>query len=658
MRTLFCIGGNGSLIKLSGSSSAVERRLPKPDVAGSIPVSRSNVLLDLISPRGSYKAQTFAVVFGTFIAMLPSQLPLKALAYENAHSNRHLSCIMAQATSRTNLVKPLLAPIVLVCLSLFIGCGAGSLGPGVGAPGGGGSSGSLVSIAVTPADADLLLCAVQQYTATGTYSDNSTKDITATVTWSSSDTTVASIDGGGLATALARGSTTISATSGSVTGSTTLTVQPTVLTSITVRPVNKKIAQLTSQQFQAIGTYTDGSTHNLTQQVSWSSSNTAVATITIGGRAHTLTPGTTTITATLGSISGSTPLRVSNATIVSVTVTPTGRTIAPGTRLPFTAAGRFSDNTNQNITLDSTWASDNTAVATVSAGGAASAVSPGTANISATFNGVSGSAPLNVSTATLVSISVTPGSAILAPTTSINCVATGTYSDGTIQLITNVVTWTSSAPNVASVAGGNVTAQAPGNATITARLGGLSANCDIFVDGSRLTSIKISPKTASVVPQGVVAFTATGTFADGNTQNLTAAASWTSSPASVATVSNVPATVGQATGINPGTAKITALFGGQAGTATLTVAGPAQTLLQVSPSATNLERDGLTQFTALAEFSDGTTRDVTSSVTWTSSNENVGVITPTGFATSTRSGMTTVTATMNDLSGTSVLTVK
>lgn len=554
-------------------------------------------------------------------------------------------------------MKPLLAPILLVCVSLFIGCGAGSLGPGLGRPGGGGPSGSLVSISVTPADADLLLGAVQQYTAIGTYSDNSTKDLTATVTWSSSDTNVASIDGGGLATALALGSVTISATSGSVTGSTTLNVQPTVLVSITVRPVNKKIAQLTSQQFQAIGTYTDGSTHNLTAQVSWSSSNTAVATITIGGRAKTLTPGTTTITATLGSITGSTPLRVSNATIVSITVTPAGRTIAPGTRLRFTASGRFSDNTNQNITFDSTWASDNLAVATVSTGGAATAISPGTANISATFSGVSGSAPLNVSTATLISISVTPGSAVLAPTTSVNCVATGTYSDGTVQVITNIVRWTSSAPNVASVsADGNVIAQSPGNSTITAQLQGLTATCNISVDGSRLTSIRISPKTASTPQQGVIAFTATGTFADGNTQNLTAWASWTSSPASVATVSNVPATIGQATGLNPGTAKITALFGGQAGTATLTVTA-APTSLRVSPSATNLEHDGLTRFTALAEFSDGTTRDVTSSVIWTSSNESVAVVTPMGVATKSGPGMTTVTATMNDLSGTAVLTV-
>ena len=555
-------------------------------------------------------------------------------------------------------MKPHRAPIVLLCLSLLSGCGAGSLGPGVGGPGVGGPSRSLVSIAITPANAALLLGTLQQFTATGTYSDHSSQDITDSVTWSSSDRSVASIAAGGLGTALTLGSATISATSGSVTGSTTVNVPSAVLSSITVRPVNKKIAPFTSQQFQAIGTYTDGSTHNVTGQVSWTSSNTAVATIGGSGRAKALTPGSTTITATLGSISGSSTLDVSNATIVSISVTPSGRTIAPGTRLSFAATGVFSDHTTQVITRDCTWASDNHAVATVGAGGTATAIGPGTANISATFNGVSGMAPLNVSSATLSSISVTPASAVLAPTTSANCVATGTFSDGSSQVITNIVTWTSSAPNVASVnGGGRVTAQSPGNATMTAQLGSLSANCAIVVDGSPLTSIQVSPQTASTPLQTELPFVASGTFADGNTQDLTTAVLWTSSPASVATISNLPATMGEATGLEPGTASITALFGGQLGTATLTVTSATATSLQVSPAATNLEHGGFTRFTALAEFSDGTTRDVTSSVTWTSSNASVAVVTPTGVATGTRSGMTTVTATMNDLSGTAVLMV-
>jgi len=550
-------------------------------------------------------------------------------------------------------MKPHRASAVFVCLTLFTACGAGTLGPGVSHP-----SRSLVSIAITPANADLLLASFQQFTATGIYSDNTSQDLTDSVTWSSSDTNVASIDTVGMATALALGSATISATFGSVTGTTTVNVQSAVLTSITVRPVNKKIAPLTSQQFQAIGTYSDGSTHNVTGQASWSSSNTAVASISGGGRVKALTPGSTTITAKIGSISGSTTLNVSNATIVSVTVTPTGRTIAPGTKLTFTATGRFSDNTTQVVTRDSTWASDNPAVATVGAAGTATAIGPGTANISATFAGVSGSSLLTVSSATLTSISVTPASAVLAPTTFVNCVATGTFSDGSTQVISNVVNWTSSAANVASVnGGGRVTGITAGNATITAQLGGLSANCAIVVDGSPLTSIQISPASASIPQQTSIAFVATGTFADGKTQDLTTSVLWTSSPATVATISNVPATMGQATGLAPGTATITALFGGQIGTASLTVTSAAATSLWVSPADTSLEQGGFTKFTALAQFSDGTTRDVTSFVTWTSSNASVAVVTPTGIATSAHSGSTTVTATMNDLNGTAVLTV-
>jgi trimeric autotransporter adhesin len=580
-----------------------------------------------------------------------------------------LTCIMRRSLEMARLLPRLLqmgqairlpvkqyrALIVLVCLSVFVGCGAGTLGPGVGAPS---PARSLVSIAIAPANAALLLGTLQQFTATGTYSDHSSQDLTDSVTWSSSDISVASIAGGGLATALTLGSVTVSATSGSVTGSTTVDVQAAVLSSITVRPVKRKIAQLTTAMFQAIGAYTDGSTHNVTTQVSWTSSNTAVATIGGNGRAKALTPGSTTLTATLGSISGSGTLDVSDATIVSVSVTPPGRTIAQDTRLTFVATGTFSDHTTQVITVDCSWASDNPVVATVGAAGTATAISPGTANISASFTGVSGTAPLNVSSATLSSISVTPASAVLAPTTSANLVATGTYSDGSSQVITNFVTWTSSAADVASVSNvGEVTAQSAGNVTIIAQLGSLSANCAVVVDGSPLTSIRVSPQTASIPQQTEIPFAATGIFADGNTQDLTTSVLWTSSPASVATISNLPATMGQAIGEEPGTATITALFGGQIGMATLTITSAMATSLRVSAAATSLEHGGSTQFTALAEFSDGTTKDVTSSVTWTSSDASVAIVTPTGVATSTHSGMTIVTAATNDLSGTAVLAV-
>jgi len=148
--------------------------------------------------------------------------------------------------------------------------------------------------------------------------------------------------------------------------------------------------------------------------------------------------------------------------------------------------------------------------------------------------------------------------------------------------MTDLVTWTSSAPQVASVSrGGRVTAQSGGNATITAQLGALQGNATIEVDASQLTSIQITPPIATIPQQTGVAFVAVGTFADGNTQNLTTAVLWTASPASVATISDLPGTMGRATGLEPGTATITALFDGQVGTATLTVTGATQTAEQL-----------------------------------------------------------------------------
>src|ERR1700733_2587648 len=275
----------------------------------------------------------------------------------------------------------------------------------------------LVSIAITPANSQVFLGTLNQFTATGTFSDQSTKDITGSVTWSSSNQNVASINGAGLVTALALGSLTISATSNSITGSTSVTVQSSTLTSITIVPANGSIAFSTTEQFHALGNYSDGSVQNLTRQVTWASSNTAVVQIVSGGMSRGLTPGTTTISATLGTVTGSTPFTVTNATIVSITVSPASQTIAVGTTLDFSALGRFSDGTFQDITSDATWSSANTAVATVDINPMATAVSPGTANIIATFNGVTGSAPLTVSTATITSIAVTPSTAEMAPNT-------------------------------------------------------------------------------------------------------------------------------------------------------------------------------------------------------------------------------------------------
>ena len=86
---------------------------------------------------------------------------------------------------------------------------------------------TLVSIAVAPVSASVLVEETQAFTATGTYSDDTTADVTADAAWASSDTAVATVDGA-IATAVAVGTTTITATLGSIDGSASLEVTESV----------------------------------------------------------------------------------------------------------------------------------------------------------------------------------------------------------------------------------------------------------------------------------------------------------------------------------------------------------------------------------------------------------------------------------------------
>jgi trimeric autotransporter adhesin len=153
-----------------------------------------------------------------------------------------------------------------------------------------------------------------QFTATGNYSDSTTQDLTALVTWTSSDSTTVSINSTGLATGRQFGTVTIGAALASVSSLTTLTVNKNPLVSIVVTPVNPSINVGQTQQFTATGTYSDGSMQDLTKTAHWSSSSSGVATINNGvsggGLATGQGTGSATITATFQGVSGSTTLMV------------------------------------------------------------------------------------------------------------------------------------------------------------------------------------------------------------------------------------------------------------------------------------------------------------------------------------------------------------
>jgi hypothetical protein len=263
---------------------------------------------------------------------------------------------------------------------------------------------ALTSIAVSPVNSSISLGTTQQFTATGTYTDGSTQNITTVVNWSSSAASVATVSNSagtnGLASSLGAGQTTITATQGSVNNSTTLTVGAAALSTITLSPLNSTITLGGTQQFIAIGTYTDGSTQNITTAVSWSSSAATVATISnsVGtyGLATSAGTGQTTITATLGLVTNATALTVGGAVLSTITLSPVNSTINTGATQQMTAIGTYTDGSTQNLSNSAAWSTTNPNTISVNTTGLAVGTAAGTATIIATLNGITGSTTLTV----------------------------------------------------------------------------------------------------------------------------------------------------------------------------------------------------------------------------------------------------------------------
>jgi len=548
---------------------------------------------------------------------------------------------------------------------------------------------ALVSITISPANPSLPVGTTTTLTAQGTYSDGSSVDITNTVTWSSDTTTVATIGNAagaqGVVTALTIGTTSVHATLGKVSASTTVTVTAAKLVSITVTPANPTLPAGTNQALTATAKYSDATTTDVTTSAVWTSSAVAVATVSNAtgsqGEVSAVAQGTSTVKATLNGVSGSTTVTVSAPTLKQVVVSPIAGSVRAGQTLRYTATAIYSNNTQRALNQGVTWASSDTAIATLAAGGGgpagggevATGVAVGTTTISATFQGVVGSTTLTVTSATVTAISVTP----LNPTLTVNAtqafVATAIYSDNTTQNVTAQATWVSSDPAVAQVttagrggpggggARGTVTAVAPGTSIISATLNGLSGSSTVTVSAATLVSISLTPSEPSVALGTQLNFTATGIYSDNSSQPLTGRATWISSTPSVASISTANGSRGQALALTSGTTTISASYQGITGSTLLTVSSATLKTIQITPFSPTLPIGFATNLAATGIYSDNTSRDLTPLVSWSSSGANIASVSDAagsrGLLTPITAGSATITASYQGVSGTDAITV-
>ena len=339
----------------------------------------------------------------------------------------------------------------------------------------------VASVTVSPASATVGAGQAVQLTATP--KDANGNPLSGlTVTWSSSNTSVAIADVNGNVTGLAPGSATITATSEGQSGTAAITVTNVPVNSVTVTPASASIQQ--GQTIQLTATPKDANGNALTGRgVTWSSSNTAVASVNSGGFVTTGAAGSATITAASEGKSGTSAITVTSVPVATVSVSPASATVLAGQTVQLTATPK-DVNGNPLTGRTITWSSSNTSVATVSSSGLVSGVVAGSATITATSEGQSGTAAITVTSVPVASVTVSPASASVPAGQTVQLTATPKDVNGN-PLTGRTISWSSSNTSVATVnSSGLVSCVVAGSATITATSEGQSGTSAVTVTGA------------------------------------------------------------------------------------------------------------------------------------------------------------------------------
>lgn len=377
------------------------------------------------------------------------------------------------------------------------------------------------------------------------------------VAWTSSNTSVATVSSSGVVTGIAAGTAIITATTndGSYTASSTVTVKVPV-TGVMVSPTTTSVDVGETVIINAIVLPTNATN----KTVSWSSGNTAVATVSSGGVVTGISAGTATITVTTndGSYTATSSVTVT-IPVTGITVTPTTASIIVGETKTFSAVVSPANATNKSVS----WSSDNSAVATVNSGGVVTGVAAGLVTITATTHDGSFTAICTVTvTIPVTGVTVTPTTATIAMGETLTLNATVSPANATDQTIT----WSSGNTAVITVSSsGVVTGVGAGNAsvTVTTHDGAKTATSAITVIVP-VESVSL-PTTASVALSGTLQLKAALLPANATDQTMT----WSSGNTGVASVSAGGLVTGNVTGTT--TITVTTTDGAKTATCTVTV---------------------------------------------------------------------------------------
>ena len=465
---------------------------------------------------------------------------------------------------------------------------------------------------------------------------------TTNVTWSSSNTSVATVKQG-VVTALKEGTVEITAT----------TADGTNLSAVckfTIKPDPDLLAAYVQLNKTSVSLYANETTTlvatvypvtAVNKKVTWSSSNTSVATVSSTGVVTAKSVGSATITATTTDGTNKTAtcqVSVYATPATGISLNKTSATLKVNETVTLSATVTPTSATNRKVS----WKSSDESVATVSSTGVVTAKSIGNANITATTTdgtNISATCKVSVVETPATGISLNKTAATLKANQTVSLTATVTPSTATNKK----VSWKSSDESVAAVSSdGVVTAFKVGTTNITATTTdgtNLSATCQVTVEATLATGISLNKKAVTLEVDDNETLTVTVTPSDASNKKV----NWKSSNTSVATVSSTGVVTAKAVG----TANITATTTdgtSLSATCKVTVEPTLVTSLSLNRSVATLKTNET--ITLIANVFPTAAQNRT--VTWSSSDTSVATVSSEGVVTALKVGTATITATTTD----------
>jgi len=470
------------------------------------------------------------------------------------------------------------------------------------------------------------------------------------ISWSSSNPQIATVSSSGVVSARAVGAVRIAASAGGQSALSTITVTEREVVSVQITPVAISLRVGRSTPLQARALDADG--QPLTDRVvTWASANPSIATVSAQGIVTAVAPGATTVTATSAGRTAQAAVTATPEPVATVTLTPALDTLAVGGTRTLVAALRGVDGTLLTARPIS-WSVSDVRVATVSSTGDVTALAPGTAVISAVSEGRVGQTTLVVLQRLANAVTLTPTSGTLQVGAELTLQAQVTDPFGTL-LTDRVVQFTSSAPLVATVtSAGLVRARAPGEARIRASSEGRTAEAVITVVPVAVTQVAVTPAVSDVLvgtarPLLAIARSATGAVLSDRV------ITWTSGAPSIASVT----ATGAVNGLTPGVAIIAATVDGITGFATVTVRPRVVTTVLLEPAGPSVAVNGTVQLQLTVRDQAGVAL-TDRAVVYRSSDETRVFVSSTGLVIGLRTGAATITATVEGVSGSTLVTVR